>query len=148
MVCDRAAKWCTFSSWGPLSMVAETWLRLMLKSSDATMSSRSLTTLRHGLSAMQCLAMCLGISKSRELQQICHVYAACLPLCLFTHMQTSFLRHSICCRINHASQQWLNGTKQPDNLNRKAETSEGFQDSTTNEASAEQQQAATAVASA
>ncbi len=88
--------------------------------------------------------MCLGISKSRELQQVCHVYAACLPLCLFTRMQTTFLTHSICCRINHASQQWLNGTKQPDNLNLEAETS----DSTTNEASAEQQQVATAVASA
>ncbi len=65
---------------------------------------------------------------------------------VFTSMQTTFLRHSICCRINHASQQWLNGTKQPDNL--KAELSEGFQDSTVNETPAEQQQAATAVASA
>ncbi len=74
-----------------------------------------------------------------------HVY----QFAVFTRIQTTFLRHSICCRINHASQQWLNGTKQPDNLvNLKAETSEGFQDRTKNEASAEQQQAATAVASA
>ncbi|KAA6422265.1 MAG: hypothetical protein FRX49_07735 [Trebouxia sp. A1-2] len=52
-------------------------------------------------------------------------------------------------KINSASQQWLDGTRQPDNIsNLEAEVSEGFQDSTTNEAPAEQQQAATAVASA
>ncbi|DBA95118.1 hypothetical protein WJX77_005434 [Trebouxia sp. C0004] len=52
-------------------------------------------------------------------------------------------------KINQASQKWLDGTKQPDNVSKlKAETSEGFQDSTINEAPAEQQRAATAVASA
>jgi hypothetical protein len=74
-----------------------------------------------------------------------HVY----QFAVFAGMQTTFLRHSICCRINQASQQWLDGTKQPDNVSKlKAETSEGFQNSTINEAPAEQQQAATAVASA
>ncbi len=68
---------------------------------------------------------------------------------VFAGMQATFLRHSICCRINPASQKWLDGTKQPDNPSKlKAEMPEAFQDSSINEAPAEQQQAATAVASA
>lgn len=60
---------------------------------------------------------------------------------VFDAMQATFLKHSICCRINPASQRWLDGTKQPDNPSKlKAETSEGFQDSATNEAPAEQQE--------
>lgn len=54
---------------------------------------------------------------------VLHVY----QFAVFAGMQTTFLRHSICCRINQASQQWLDGTKQPDNVSKlKAETSEGF----------------------